>query len=54
MQHRRATVLKELSNEVIGVAIDDAIRINAAAITTQVCVGAEYEKETLANLSQTD
>ncbi|HOZ47174.1 MAG TPA: 3-hydroxy-5-phosphonooxypentane-2,4-dione thiolase [Candidatus Hydrogenedentes bacterium] len=47
-----ATVLKELSNEVIGVAIEDAIRLNAAAITTQVCIGAEYEKETLDNLSR--
>jgi 3-hydroxy-5-phosphonooxypentane-2,4-dione thiolase len=47
-----ATVLKDLSNEVIGVSIDDAIRLNAAAITTQVCVGAEYEKETLDNLSE--
>jgi putative autoinducer-2 (AI-2) aldolase len=47
-----ATLLKDLSNEVIGVAIDDAIRLNASAITTQVCIGAEYEKETLDNLSQ--
>ena len=47
-----ATLLKDLSNEVIGVAIDDAIRLNASAITTQVCIGAEYEKETLDNLSR--
>jgi putative autoinducer-2 (AI-2) aldolase len=45
-----ATVLRDLSNEVIGVTIEEAIRLNAAAITTQVCVGAEYEKETLNNL----
>ena len=47
-----ATLLKDLSNEVIGVAIDDAIRLNAAAVTTQVCIGAAYEKETLDNLSR--
>ncbi|MBX7258662.1 MAG: 3-hydroxy-5-phosphonooxypentane-2,4-dione thiolase [Candidatus Hydrogenedentes bacterium] len=46
-----ATVLKELSNEVIGVTVEEALALNAAAITTQVCIGAEYEKETLANLS---
>jgi 3-hydroxy-5-phosphonooxypentane-2,4-dione thiolase len=46
-----ATVLKELSNEVIGVTVEDAVAMNAAAITTQVCIGAEFEKETLANLS---
>jgi putative autoinducer-2 (AI-2) aldolase len=47
-----ATLLKDLSNEVIGVTIEDAVRFNAAAITTQVCIGAKYEKETLGNLAQ--
>ncbi len=46
-----ATLLKDLSNEVIGVTIEDSVRMNASAITCQVCIGAEYEKETLANLS---
>jgi len=46
------SVLKELSNEVITVAIDDAIRINASAITCSIYVGSEYEKESLANLSR--
>jgi putative autoinducer-2 (AI-2) aldolase len=46
-----ATVLKDLSNEVIGVTIEDALRLNASAVTTQVCIGADYEKETLANLA---
>lgn len=46
-----ATILKELSNELIGVAVEDAIRINAAAITTQVYIGGSCEKETLANLA---
>lgn len=46
-----ATVLKDLSDEVIGVTVEDALRMNAAAVTTQVCIGAEHEKETLENLS---
>ncbi len=47
-----ATVLKELSNEVIGVTIEDALRLNAAAITTMVYVGEQYEKESLANMAR--
>jgi putative autoinducer-2 (AI-2) aldolase len=46
-----ATVLKDLSNEVIGVTIEEALALNASAVTAQVCIGAPYEKETLANLS---
>lgn len=46
-----ATILKDLSDEVIGVTVEDALRMNAAAVTTQVCIGATYEKETLENLS---
>lgn len=46
-----ATVLKELSNEVIGVTLEDAVAFNAAAVTTQVCIGAEFERETLENLA---
>lgn len=46
-----ATVLRELSNEVIGVTVEEALALNAAAITTQVCIGAPFEKETLANLA---
>jgi putative autoinducer-2 (AI-2) aldolase len=46
-----ATILKELSNEVIGVAVEDAVRINAAAVTCQVYIGGPFEKETLANLA---
>jgi putative autoinducer-2 (AI-2) aldolase len=46
-----ATVLKELSNEVIGVTIEEAIAAGATAITCQVNIGDVYEKETLANLS---
>ena len=45
-----ATLLKELSNEVIGVTLEDALRLNASAVTCQVCIGDEHEKETLDNL----
>ena len=46
------SVLKELSNEVITTSIQDAIRINATAITCSVFIGSEYEKETIANLAR--
>jgi putative autoinducer-2 (AI-2) aldolase len=46
-----ATVLKELSNEVIGVTVEEALALNASAITAQACIGAEYERETLENLA---
>ena len=46
-----ASILKDLSNEVIGVTVEDAVRHNASAITCQVCIGSEHEKETLANLA---
>ncbi len=46
------SILKELSNEVITTSIEDAIRINASAITCSVYVGGEYEKETIGNLSK--
>ena len=45
------SILKELSNEIITTSIEDAIRINASAITCSVYVGDEHEKETIENLS---
>jgi putative autoinducer-2 (AI-2) aldolase len=47
-----ATVLKELSDEVIGVTVEDAIRLNAAAVTTMVYVGDVHERESLDNLGR--
>jgi putative autoinducer-2 (AI-2) aldolase len=47
-----ASMLKELSNEDINVAIDDAIRLNVSAITCSIFVGGEYEKQTIMNLSK--
>jgi len=46
------SILKELSNEIITTSIEDAIRINAAAITCSVYIGGEYEKESIENLSR--
>ncbi|MCP4642541.1 MAG: 3-hydroxy-5-phosphonooxypentane-2,4-dione thiolase [bacterium] len=47
-----ATVLGELSDEVIGVTVEDALRMNASAVTCQVCIGSAHERETLDNLSR--
>ncbi|MBI9016310.1 MAG: 3-hydroxy-5-phosphonooxypentane-2,4-dione thiolase [Phycisphaerae bacterium] len=46
-----ASILKEMSNEIIGIEIEDAIRMNSAIITTQAYIGGECEKESLANMS---
>jgi len=46
------SVLKELSNEIITTSIEDAIRINASAITCSVYIGGEYEKRSIENLSR--
>src|SRR3990167_2507735 len=46
------SILKELSHEVITTSIEDAIRINASAVTCSVYVGGEYENETIENLSK--
>ena len=46
------SILKELSNEGMTVAVEDAIRLNASAITLSIFVGAEGERETLLNLAK--
>jgi putative autoinducer-2 (AI-2) aldolase len=46
------SILRELSGEGLTVAIEDAIRLNAAAITLSVFVGSEGERTTLLNLSR--
>jgi putative autoinducer-2 (AI-2) aldolase len=46
------SILKELSNEIITTSVDDAIRINASAITSSVYIGGEYERQTIENLSK--
>ena len=46
------SILKELSNEAVAVDIDDAIRLNVAAITTQIYIGASHEHQSIKNLIQ--
>ena len=46
------SILTELSRELIAVDIEDAMRINAAALTTQIYIGAEYEHQSIKNLVQ--
>ena len=47
-----SSILKELSNEEIAVAIDDAIRMNVCAMAVQVFIGAEYEKKSIHNMTR--
>src|SRR5205809_2909042 len=44
------SILKELSNELVAVAIEDAIRVNVAAMAVQVYIGGEHEHESIRNL----
>ena len=46
------SILTELSGEGLTVAVEDAIRLNAAAITLSVFVGSEGERTTLLNLAK--
>lgn len=47
------SILKEdLSDEEITVSIEDAIWLNASAVTLSIFVGAPHEKQTLANLAR--
>ncbi|MHB9024938.1 MAG: 3-hydroxy-5-phosphonooxypentane-2,4-dione thiolase [Armatimonadota bacterium] len=46
------SILKELSNEQLALDIEDAIRLNAAAMAVQVFVGGEYESQTIHNLTR--
>jgi len=46
------SILKELSNEQIAVSIEDAIRLNAAAVAVQVFIGGEYETQSVCNMTR--
>ena len=46
------SILKELSNEELAVDIEDAIRMNVAAVTLQVFVGGEYETRSIHNMTR--
>ncbi len=44
------SILRELSNELVAVDIDDAIRLGACAMAAQVYIGAEYEHQSIGNV----
>ena len=46
------SILKELSNEQIALDIEDAIRLNAAALAVQVFIGGEYETQSVHNMTR--
>jgi 3-hydroxy-5-phosphonooxypentane-2,4-dione thiolase len=46
------SVLKELSNEQLALDIEDAVRLNAAAVAVQVFIGGEYETQSIHNLTR--
>jgi putative autoinducer-2 (AI-2) aldolase len=46
------SILKELSDESIAVDIEDAIRMNVAAMAVQVFVGGEFESRSINNMTR--
>jgi putative autoinducer-2 (AI-2) aldolase len=46
------SILKELSNEEIAVDIEDAIRLNVAAMAVQVFIGGEQETKSVHNMTR--
>ncbi len=46
------SILKELSNEQIAVDIEDALRLNAAAVAVQVFIGGENETQSVHNMTR--
>jgi 3-hydroxy-5-phosphonooxypentane-2,4-dione thiolase len=46
------SILKDLSDERIAVAVEDAARINAAAMAVQVFVGGEHETQSVHNMTR--
>jgi putative autoinducer-2 (AI-2) aldolase len=46
------SILKELSNELVAVDIEDAVRLNASALAVQVYIGGEHEHQTIGNLTK--
>ena len=46
------SILKELSNEEIAVDIEDAVRLNVAALAVQVFIGGEHETKSVHNMTR--
>jgi len=45
------STLKELSNELVAVDIDDAVRMNVSAMAVQVYIGGEFETQSVKNMT---
>ncbi|WP_210523997.1 3-hydroxy-5-phosphonooxypentane-2,4-dione thiolase [Pantoea ananatis] len=46
------SVLTELSNEAVAVAMDDAVRLNSCAVAAQVYIGSQNEHQSVKNIIQ--
>lgn len=46
------SVLKELSNELTAMDVDDAVRLGASAMAVQVFVGGEFETQSVRNMTR--
>lgn len=46
------SILKELSDEEIAISIDEAVRLNVAAMAVQVFIGGEYETKSIHNMTR--
>lgn len=46
------SILKELSDEEIAISIEDALRLNAAAVAVQVFIGGEHETKSVHNMTR--
>jgi putative autoinducer-2 (AI-2) aldolase len=46
------SILKELSNEQIAVDVEDAVRLNVAAMAVQVFIGGEFETQSIHNMTR--
>jgi putative autoinducer-2 (AI-2) aldolase len=47
-----SSILRELSNEDVTVAMEDALRLGVSAVALSIFVGAEFEKQTLVSLAR--
>lgn len=45
-------ISEDLSNEAITTSIEDAVRVNATAVTLSIFIGAQYEHQSLVNLAK--
>ena len=46
------SILKELSNELLAVGIEDAIRLGVSALAVQVYIGGEFETQSVHNMTR--